>query len=143
MAATGRIEIGMDIPPVNRLVTQEKINLFESVGIRDQPNIHTDPEQAARRLGTTYPIASGRMSVTFASEALRRFFGPDVFHSTGSVNLKYLRPVKDGDTISVSGQVREINEEMGGRRVTVDLWCDNQHGDRTAVGTGSALVPAG
>ena len=141
MASAGRIEIGMELPPVNRLVTQEKINLFESVGIRDQPNIHTDPEQAARRLGVTYPIASGRMSVTYAAEALRRFFGPEVFHSTGSVNLKYLRPVKDGDTISVRGQVREIAEESGGLRVTVELWCQNQNGDRTAVGTGSALLP--
>ena len=38
------------------------------------------------------------MSVAFASESLRRFFGPEVFNHTGTVNLKFLRPVKGGDT---------------------------------------------
>ena len=52
----------------------------------DRENIHNNPELAAKRLGTTYTIASGRMSVTFAAESLRRFFGPEVFNHTGAVN---------------------------------------------------------
>ena len=141
MAATGVMDIGMELPPVSKLVTQERINLFEACGILHHDNIHTDPEIAARRLGTTYPIASGRMSITYASEALRRFFGPGAFNHTGTLNLKFLRPVKDGDTISVKGKVSERLEEDAGTRVTVEVWCENQNGDKTAVGTGSAMVP--
>ena len=106
----------------------------------DRENIHNNPELAAKRLGTTYTIASGRMSVAFAAESLRRFFGPEVFNHTGTVNLKFLRPVKAGDTISVTGAVSGTEEIEGGTKVTVNLFCDNQDGNRTAVGIGTAVI---
>jgi acyl dehydratase len=80
------------------------------------------------------------MSVAFAAESLRRFFGPEVFNHTGSVNLKFLRPVKGGDTITVTGEVSEQEDTDGGSRVIVNLVCANQNGDRTAVGIGTAVV---
>ena len=129
------------IPTLTKSVTEESILQFESCGILDRQNIHNDYELAARRLGTTYTLASGRMSVTFASEALRRFFGPEVFNHTGSVNLKFLRPVKDGDTITVSGSVIQQDAVVNGTQVTVQVQCHNQNGDTTAVGQGYATVP--
>jgi acyl dehydratase len=139
MASTG-LE-NQTIPTLTKSITQVKINQFESCGIRDRENIHNSPELAKRRLGTSYPIASGRMSVAFASEMLRKFFGPEVFHKSGVVNLKFLRPVKEGDTITVSGTVNSSQPVEGGTLVTVDISCENQNGDKTAIGQGSALVP--
>ncbi len=92
-----RIEIDQEIPSVTKSITIKSINQFEGVGILERENIHNSPELAQRLLGTDYVLASGRMSVTFAAESLRRFFGPEVFNHTGTVNLKFLRPVKDGD----------------------------------------------
>lgn len=129
------------IPTLTKSITEESILQFESCGILDRQNIHNDYELAARRLGTTYTLASGRMSVTFASEALRRFFGPEVFNHTGSVNLKFLRPVKDGDTITVSGSVIQQDPVENGTQVTVQVQCYNQNGDTTAVGQGYATLP--
>lgn len=142
MASAGieGIEPGQQIPSVTKSVTQDTINQFENCGILDRQNIHNDPELAQQRLGTTYPIASGRMSVAFASESLRRFFGPEVFNHTGSVNLKFLRPVKGGDTITVTGEVSSREETDDGSRVFVNLFCENQDGDRTAVGLGTAML---
>ena len=93
MASTN-IEIGAQIPSVTKSVTTKSILQFESCAILERENIHNNEELAKQRLGTTYTLASGRMSIAFAAEALRKFFGPDVFHHTGSVNLKFLRPVK-------------------------------------------------
>ena len=129
------------IPTLTKSITEESILQFESCGILDRQNIHNDYELAARRLGTTYTLASGRMSITFASEALRRFFGPEVFNHSGSVNLKFLRPVKDGDTITVSGSVIQQDEVEDGTQVVVQVQCQNQNGDTTAVGQGTAIVP--
>ena len=142
MASAGidSIAPGQQIPSVTKSVTQETINQFEDCGILDRQNIHNDPELAQQRLGTTYPIASGRMSVAFASESLRRFFGPEVFNHTGTVNLKFLRPVKGGDTITVTGEVASQEESEDGSRVIVNLFCENQNGDRTAIGIGTAVV---
>ena len=139
MAST-TIEENQIIPSVTKKITTDSILQFESCGILDRENIHNNPELAAKRLGTTYTLASGRMSVTFAAEILRKFFGPEVFNHTGTVNLKFLRPVKAGDTISVTGTVSGTEEIEGGTKVSVDLFCDNQDGDRTAVGIGTAVI---
>jgi 3-hydroxybutyryl-CoA dehydratase len=128
------------LPVITKVVTQAKINQFESCGILDRENIHNNPELAKQRLGTSFPIASGRMSIAFASEALRKFFGPQVFNHTGSVNLKFLRPVKDGDTVTVHGMVNSRQKVERGTLVTVDIYCENQNGDKTAVGQGSAII---
>lgn len=128
------------IPTLTKSITQVKINQFESCGIRDRENIHNSPELAKQRLGTTYPIASGRMSVAFASQMLRDYFGPDTFHHSGVVNLKFLRPVKEGDTVTISGTYNSSQDVDNGTMVTVDITCQNQNGDTTAVGQGSAIV---
>ena len=129
------------LPVITKHITQESINLFESCGILNRANIHNDPELAARRLGTNYAIASGRMSIAFCTEAMRKFVGADDFHRSGNVNLKFLRPVKDGDTVTVHGQLinREAQDD-GSTLVTVDVYCENQNGDKTAVGQASARV---
>ena len=138
--ASLNVEVNQPIPSVTKKVTQETINQFESCGILDRQNIHNDPALAQRRLGTTYPIASGRMSIAFAAESLRRFFGPEVFNHTGTVNLKFLRPVKGGDTITVTGAVSSQEPNERGNLVQVDIFCENQDGNRTAVGVGTAII---
>jgi len=128
------------IPSVTKYITEDSILGFESTGILNRENIHNNPEMAAKRLGTTYTLASGRMSITFASECLRKFFGTEVFNHTGTVNLKFLRPVKAGDIITVTGAVSGTEKIESGTRVSVDLFCDNQDGNRTAIGIGTAVI---
>ena len=140
MASRTEIKPDQAIPSVTKSITENSILEFESTGILDRENIHNNPELAAKRLGTTYTLASGRMSITFAAECLRKFFGPDVFNHTGTVNLKFLRPVKAGDTITVTGAVSGTEETDVGTKVSVDLFCDNQDGNRTAVGIGTAVI---
>ena len=135
------VEIDTEIPSVSKHVTQESINQFESCGILDRKNIHNNPELAQQRLGFSAPIASGRMSVAFAAESLRKFFGPQVFNHTGTINLKFLRPVKHGDTITVFGAVKHQEQVEAGTLVTVDIFCENQDKDKTAVGIATAVVP--
>ena len=140
MASRTVIEPGQSIPSVTKAITEKSILGFESTGILNLENIHNNPELAAERLGTTYTLASGRMSITFATECLRKFFGPEVFNHTGTVNLKFLRPVKAGDTITVSGAVSGSEDIDEGTRVSVDIFCDNQDGNRTAIGIGTAII---
>ena len=140
MAST-RIEIDQEIPSVTKSITKKSIDQFEGVGILERENIHNSPELARTQLGTDYVLASGRMSVTFAAESLRKFFGPEIFNHSGTVNLKFLRPVKDGDTITVRGKVVHQEKVEKGTLVSVDLVCENQNQDITAVGQGTAIIP--
>jgi len=119
MASKTEIKPDQAIPSVTKSITENSILEFESTGILDRENIHNNPELAAKRLGTTYTLASGRMSITFAAECMRKFFGPDVFNHTGTVNLKFLRPVKAGDRkfeIPPAGQGRGYHHRHRSRQ---------------------------
>ena len=133
-------EEGDDITPLVKEMTQDAINLFEGSAGNTGPSQFTDEDAAKEVLGTEGTVASGRMSLTFAIEMMRRHFGADVFNHTGTVNLKFLRPVKAGDTITVTGAVSETEETDAGTKVSVDLFCDNQDGNRTAAGIGTAVI---
>ena len=134
------IKIDDVLPSVSKTITQEKIELFEDCGILDRQNIHNNPEIARERLKFDHPIASGRMSVTYAAEIIRKFVGEDAFHHSGTVNLKYLKPLIQGDTVNVSGTVVATEEIDTGLLVTINIQCENQNGEKTALGQGTAVV---
>ena len=96
-------EVGDDLPPLVKEMTQEAINLFEGSSGELEASQFTDEETARETLGTEGTVASGRMSLSFALELLRRYFGSDVFNHTGTVDLRFLRPVRPGDTITFTG----------------------------------------
>ena len=132
---------GDEITPLVKEMTQEAINLFEGSAGNTGPSQFTDEHAAREIMGTEGTVASGRMSLTFAIEMLRRHFGPDVFNHTGVVDLRFLRPVRPGDTITFTGKVTGTTREANGNRVSVDIEVKNQKGDTTGVGQGSAVVP--
>lgn len=134
---------GDEIPPLIKTITQEKINLFEGSSGRTGPSQFTDEATARERLGTRGTVASGRVTLTFALELLRRYFGGEVYNRTGMVDVRFLRPTRPGDTITLTGSVTSVTREANGNRVSVSVTATNQNGDTTGVGTGSAVVPSG
>lgn len=141
----GRVERsyseGETVGPLVKEITQEAINLFEGSAGHSEASQFTDEEAARETLGTTGTVASGRMSISFALELMRRHFGGDVFNKTGMVDLRFIRPVRPGDTITFSGEVTGASREANGLKVNVKIEAQNQRGDTTGVGSGSAIVP--
>lgn len=136
------IAVGMALPPLEKHMTLEKMQLFSGGSGRAQRvNLHTDAVAAQRDTGLKQPFASGRMSLGYACEMMSRFVGLDSFSRTGTIDFRFIRPVMPGDTIIVHGRVAEMQSGPAGTRVTVEVYCENQHGDKTSVGTASALVP--
>ena len=133
---------GDEITPLVKKMTQDAINLFEGSAGNTGPSQFTDEHAAKEILGTEGTVASGRMSLTFAIEMLRRHFGAEVFNHTGVVDLRFLRPVRPGDTITFTGKVTGIAREANGNRVSAAIEVNNQKGDTTGVGQGSAIVPS-
>ena len=132
---------GDAVGPLVKEISQEAINLFEGSAGQSGPSQFTDEEAARETLGTSGTVASGRMSISFALEMMRRHFGSDVFNHTGMVDLRFLRPVRPGDTITIAGEVTDTTREANGQRVNVRIEVQNQRGDTTAIGNGSAIVP--
>jgi acyl dehydratase len=142
MAMTRSYHVGDALPPLAKTMTQEAINLFEKSGGAEGPSQFTDAESAKQTLGTSSTVASGRMSLSFAIELLRRYFGAEHYNRKGSVDLRFLRPVRPGDTVTFNGKVTAIAKEPDGFRVSVEINAINQKGDTTAVGSGSCVVPS-
>jgi 3-hydroxybutyryl-CoA dehydratase len=142
MAMTRSFKVGDEVPPISKTMTQEAINLFEKSGGKTGPSQFTDEDTARKTLGTSGTVASGRMSLTFASEMLRRYFGPECYNRGGLVDLRFLRPVRPGDTVTMTGKVTGITKLPNGARVSVEVTGTNQKGDTTAAGSGSCIVPS-
>ena len=143
MAMTRSYKVGDEIPPLTKNMTQDAINAFENSGGAKVPSQVTDVENARHTLGTQGTVASGRMSLTFAIELLRRYFGADIYNRGGMVDLRFLRPVRPGDSVTFSGKITAIAKEANGSRVSVEITATNQKGDTTAAGSGACVVPSG
>jgi 3-hydroxybutyryl-CoA dehydratase len=139
---TRTFKVGDELPSLAKTMTQEAINLFEKSGGASGPSQFTDVESARSTLGTSSTVASGRMSLTFATELLRRYFGPEFYNRKGSVDLRFLRPVRPGDTVTFKGKITALAKEPDGYRVTVEISATNQKGDTTAAGSGACIVPS-
>jgi acyl dehydratase len=142
MAMTRSFAVGEELPPLSKTMTQAMINLFEQSGGKTGPSQFTDEATARGVLGTSGTVASGRMSLTFGTELLRRYFGAEVYNRGGMVELRFLRPVRPGDTVTFTGKVTGLAKVTNGVRVAVDVTGTNQKGDTTAAGAGSCIVPS-
>ena len=143
MGVTKTYRVGDEVPSLSKTMSQDMINLFEKSGGKTGPSQFTDEATAQATLGTKGTVASGRMSLTFASEMLRRYFGPQYYNRAGTVDLRFLRPVRPGDTITFTGKVTAIAREPNGGRVSLEVSATNQKGDTTAAGSGTCIVPSG
>ena len=143
MAIERSYKVGDQLPPLTKNMTQEAINAFEKSGGAKGPSQFTDLETAKNTLGTASTVASGRMSLTFATELLRRYFGADVYNGGGMVDLRFLRPVRPGDAVTFTGKITGTAKEADGTRICVEVSATNQKGAVTAAGTGACIVPSG
>ena len=136
------IKVGTALPPLVKQLTLEQMLLFSSgTGRVDKVNLHTDAAAAQRDTGMKQPFASGRISMGYACELMSRFVGLDRFSRTGKIDFRFIKPVMPGDTITVHGKVLEVTPVSEGMLVTVEIHCDNQKGEKTSVGSATAVVP--
>ena len=141
--SAGNIKVGTELTPLVKHMTLEKMTWFSSgEGTAKEPNLHTDADAAQRDTGMKQPFASGRMSLGYACELMSRYVGLDLFSRTGTIDLKFIKPVMPGDTITVRGRVTAVKPVAQGALVSVDIYCENQKGEKTSVGGSSAVLPS-
>ena len=89
--------------------------------------------------GLQAPIATGVMSSAFLSEMLTKAFGIDWIRS-GSIDVKFIRPIYAGDTLTMRGRITGKSETSTGVRIALDIWCETQRGEPVTVGTATVVV---
>jgi acyl dehydratase len=132
---TATVSIGQELPRLVKDLPQRRIDAYSGV----RPNyIHSD-EAFARKRGFRAPLAQAMMSTAYVSELMTRFVGTG-FVKGGTMSMTFIKPVFAGDRLTVHGVVKEQHPEHGRTRVVVEVWCENQDGDKTAIGTATGLL---
>jgi acyl dehydratase len=132
---TDAISLGQELPQLVKEIPQRKIDAYSGV----RPNsIHSD-EAWARKKGFPAPLAQAMMSTAYVSELMTRFVGAG-FVKGGKMSMAFIKPVLAGDRLTVHGVVKDKHPDSGRTRVVVEVWCENQRGEKTAVGTASGWL---
>ena len=129
-----RLAVGEELPPLTKTIVQRQIDCFS--GVRPL-SIHTDPEWA-RQKGFRAPLVQAMMSTAYVSQMMMQFAGTG-FVKGGSMSVSFIKPVYAGDTLTVRGRVKSREPQGKAARVTVEVWCENQDGVKTMVGTASGI----
>jgi acyl dehydratase len=129
------LAVGHEIEPLVKQMSLEKMRQPLMSGSNP---IHYDTD-FARRVGLQAPIATGVMSSAYLSEMLTRSFGIEWLRS-GTLDVKFIRPIYAGDTVTARGRVTAKTATSTGIRVFLDIWCETQRGEPVTVGTASVVM---
>jgi acyl dehydratase len=127
--------ITIDTPVGHRLIGVKKKAAIQLMGSRlwgrFNPN-HWDPVYAAET-GLKAPIQTGEMSSAYIAEMCVNHFGAQVFRNARIV-CKYVASTLANEIITTHGVVSEKTPKGHGFRFKVDVWADNEHGEKKTVG---------
>jgi acyl dehydratase len=126
---TRNTPVGFELAPLKK---KAAIQLMGSrLWGRFNPN-HWDPVYAGRT-GLPAPIQTGEMSSAYLAEMCVNHFGAAMFRGARVV-CKYVASTLANEVITTHGVVRDKVAKGNGFRFTVDIWPDNEAGDKKTVG---------
>ena len=137
---------GNGAPAAEGLITRDTPVGFELVGVKKKAAIqlmgsrlwgrfnpnHWDPVYAART-GLPAPIQTGEMSSAYLAEMCVNHFGRNFF-SGSRMQCKYVASTLANEVISTHGVVRGKTPKGQGFRFTVEVWAENESGQKKTVG---------
>jgi len=118
---------GDELPPVTKVLTQEKINRYAEAG-GDRNPLHVDSAFAATtQFGGT--IAHGMLVLAYISEMMTAAFGQR-WLASGRLKVRFRGAARQGDTVTASGRVLRTE----GGSTLCGVACRNQDGETLISG---------
>lgn len=125
----------MDFPVLTKTAAIEKMQRWSG----DVRNIHTDPE-AAKAWGLGTALVQGGQLVAYLNEFLLRTFRAGYLEG-GEINVSFIKPVRPGDTVTAKAESKGESVVGGRRRAELDVWLENQQGEKVTAGKAAAFLP--
>jgi acyl dehydratase len=118
-----------------------KVQLVRYAGASGDYNlIHTDVE-TARSVGLGDVIAHGMLSMGFLGQYVAGLAGPE---GVRRLAVRFGAPVRLGDVLTCRGVVKQISDVVnGGATVVIDVWAENQRGEKVTTGEAAIQLSAG
>ena len=95
--------------------------------------------EGARALGLESAIVPGVMSLSLLSRLVTDWMGAD--GSLHVMDVSFRRPVQQGDRLKLHALVTDSSEEEGSPRVKLDVYIENERGERPLQGTAVVEIP--
>ena len=135
--------VGFEASGHVKTITPKKLNYFSGgfpMSIADWPrtNIHTSSE-FAQKCGLPAQIASGAMFEGYIAELMIDLFG-DEWLKNGEMSVKFIKKVFSGEKVVTKSLVRSRASEGNIIKIIMDIWCENQHGEKVVVGTAQGSI---
>jgi len=139
MAGSTALKPGQRLSGPLKKLSRERI-LTHSGGPLGNPGwprrgYHT-ADDVARTAGFSSMLVSGTMNEGYILQLMVETFGERWFDG-GKLDLRFVKPVYEGDEIRAHATVRGPEDGADGAGVTLDVWCENQRGEKVVVGVAS------
>ena len=132
----GELSVGSTLPELRKDAIT-KLQLVKYAGASGDYNlIHTDDE-TARRVGFDGVIAHGMLSMAFLGQYLCWLTGPE---SIRRLTVRFGEMVRPGDVLTCHARVKALDQDSGRRRMTLELWAENQRAQQVTVGEAEVVI---
>jgi len=127
--------VGFELEPITKKVTLDKSRIYQ--GWPATRNRHTD-YAAAQATGLREPNINGGQTAEYLGELFIKFFGTGFIG--GRLSISFIGFVAVDDEVTARGVVKERIEEGDRVRLNLDVWLENQRGEKVLVGSASGLA---
>jgi len=135
VVATADLPVGFALPTITKQITLDKSRIYEGWPARRSRHCDYD---AAHATGLPAPNINGALVAYLLGELFIKFFGENYLGGRLSFNL--IRQTQVGDALTAAGVVVAKEAEGDRTRLFLDVWLENQNGDKVLVGKASGLA---
>jgi len=130
-----RVHIGDLTPEVKYTITKDQIKEYAILSTDYNP-LHVDEEFAKNSMFKGI-IAHGTIPLAYMFQTVHEYFNVAWIKGL-KYEVKFIAPVRPGDTIVCNGKVRDMN--VDDNIVFIDLYCLNQRRENVIVGEASVPI---
>jgi acyl dehydratase len=131
------VKVGDELPPLVKGPIQQ-IQLTRYAGASGDFNpIHQDDE-FAKAAGMGGVFAHGMLSMGFVAQSLTDWAGAG---SVRKVGVRFAGLVRLKDTVTCKGRIVGASRNGGAGLVDLELWAENQRGEKVVTGKATVALP--
>jgi acyl dehydratase len=132
------VQVGHEIPPISKGPIQQ-IQLTRYAGASGDFNpIHQDDE-FAKAAGMGGVFGHGMLTMGFVAQAVTDWAGAGTVRKIG---VRFVGLVRLKDTITCRGRVLDKASKDGVHTADVELWAENQKGEKVVTGRATVGLPS-
>jgi hypothetical protein len=131
------VELGDEVPALERRATPEAVRLFVDVARRKNVKLFTESE-AARKVGSSKPIVPGDLAMAYITQALRKW-APEA--TIDVLDVIFRQPMSHMELLRAGGLVTDLGDSSDGL-VACDVFVIGERGERLLLGTAQLTMPS-